>query len=480
MLANSKTRLKMKYILLFLSISILISCTNEQPAKVTIDRSKAQVKHPPLGDLITANDLKKDLTELRILLDSVHPEPSFTMNIAEVKFQLKKFAEAITTPMTRLEAWKYLSQLNPYFQDGHMVISYPKFTTALNHHIDNGGRIFPLKVRIDKSHRIYVTDVKSIDKKINVGDRITAINGVEASNIVNDILSRMHGDTVSNRLAFASERFAKMYWLLYGDTGYYQIDIKNDNGQNNYSVVGSDVKLGGSNHNIDEFTQRKLLGNNIGYLRIDRFYYTPDQEKAYFNFMEESWQAFYNAKVQDVIIDVRNNPGGTDHYWQQGIAPYIANEPFLFVSQFKVRLTERNLRLGPAQGELGTIMEGPYDQLISVKKHNDLRISGKAYLLMGPLSYSSSVLFLTALQDSKQAIIAGQSSGARSCTTGRIETSNLPGSKLEITLPTLILTRPSGKELCHQPIQPDIFITDEPSDPAIAIKKLAKSIINRR
>jgi len=107
-------------------------------------------------------------------------------------------------------------------------------------------------------------------------------------------------------------------------------------------------------------------------------------------------------------------------------------------------------------------------------------LQGKAYLLMGPLSYSSTNLFLTALQDSGQAVIAGQSSGARSCTTGRIETSLLPGSKLEITLPTLIFTRPAGVELCHQPIKPDIYIADEPSNPAIATSTLAELIFDRR
>lgn len=85
--------------------------------------------------------------------------------------------------------------------------------SRLNGHIDNGGRVFPLQVGIDESQNIYVTGIENLDEDIEVGDKIAAINGIAASEIVGNILNRMHGDTASNRRAFAAERFAKMYWL---------------------------------------------------------------------------------------------------------------------------------------------------------------------------------------------------------------------------------------------------------------------------
>jgi len=475
----------MKNALLVFSILILAACSNKPPLqskKIAIEKNnnQTQIRYAPAGDLISVIDLKKDLAQLSTLLDSVHPDPNFTMDLAQVKFQIEKLSKEIITPMTHLDAWKYFSLLNPYFQDGHLLISYPDFALHQNQHIDAGGRLFPFKIRIDNSHHIYVTDIQNVDSDIKVGDKIVAINNIEASEIVKAIFTRMHGDTVENRLALISERFANMYWLLYGDTGHYQIEVKNSSEHAHYSITGSNQKVSELYPAIDEFLQRDILENNIGYLRVDRFYYAPEQDNAYFKFMEESWQEFKKANVQDVIIDVRNNSGGTDHYWQQGIAPYIASRPFLFLSHFKIRLTESNLKKGPVKGELNSLVEGPFNQLVPIKPQNDLRIPGKAYLLMGPLSYSSTVLFLTALQDSKQAVIAGQSSGARSCTTGRIENKTLFGSKLILTLPTLIFTRPSGKDSCHQPIKPNIFIPDDLSKTETAVTKLVEIIINRR
>ena len=472
----------MKNILLVFIIVILTACSNvqlSQSPEVVSEKgiTSMQIKHPPSGDLIAMESLKKDLFDLNVRLNSIHPDPSFTMDLAKVKWKISKLSKEILAPMTQLDSWKYMSQLNPYFQDGHMSIDYPNYSKHLNTHINSGGRVFPVQVYIDESQRLYVTDTKNTATGMKVGDEIVSINGVATSDVVNGILSRMHGDTANLRRAFASERFAKMYWLLYGDTGYYQIEVINKNKHSHYSILGSNAA---NNPELGDIVQRKILDNGIGYLRIDRFYYAPEQEAAFFQFMKESWEEFHHANVQDVIIDVRNNPGGTDHYWQQGIAPYVASKPFLFLSKFKIRMTERNLRLGPFKGELGSIIEGPFEQLVPVDEHDNLRIPGKAYLLMGPLSYSSTILFLTAFQDSKQAVIAGQSAGARSCTTGRIDISNLSGSKLELVLPTLIFTRPSGKKLCHQPIKPDLFIADEPLKPTLAVNKLAKLIITRR
>jgi len=443
--------------------------------------SESDIKYPPQGDLISVEDLQNDVAELKAKLLTVHPEPSFTMDVAEVELQLDKLSQAIVAPMTQLEAWRHFARMNPFFNDGHMLISYPEYSQRLSDHIDNDGCLFPLRVGIDESRNVYVTGVEDLDENIKVGDKIAAINGVSAAEIVGNILDRMHGDTPSNRRAFGAERFAKMYWLLYGDTGHYQVDIDDGSGDlKRYTIIGSHKKAGKENPEIGDFVQRKILENDIGYLRIDRFYYSAEHEEPFFNFMEASWLEFHNANVKDVIIDVRNNPGGTDHYWQLGIAPYVADEPFLFLSGFKIRMTERNIRLGPFKGELGNIVEGSYDELVAVEEQNDLRIPGKAYLLMGPLSYSSSVLFLTAFQDSDQALIAGESSGARSCTTGRIHISSFDGSKLELTMPTAIFTRPAGPDLCKKPIQPDILISDEPADPDAAVDELAETIVDRR
>ena len=472
----------MKLIIGILACTVFLgACANNDVNKLVQKKHQydVELKQPPAGELISVESLKNDINKVASVIESTHPSPEFTMDVAKVKAKLNSLSREITVPMSQLAAWKKMSLLNPLFNDGHMVLTYPDVNKHLEAHLNKDGKVFPFKVRIDNSKRIYVTDNFN-SNQVSLGDEIVSINGLSASDIVESILKRMHGDSLPHRIALTSSRFAKMYWLLYGDTKYYQVDILKGTKKESYSILGSSERENTNDSSINEFVKRDILANNIGYLKIDRFYYVPKHEQAYFRFMDDTWQAFHKANVQDVIIDVRDNPGGTDHYWQLGVAPYIAEEPFLFLSHFKARMTAQNIKRGPIKGKLGSIVEGPFNQKVPIKKHNKLRIPGKAYLLMGPLSYSSSVLFLTALQDSGQAIIAGSQSGVRSCTTGRIETVNLSGSKLDITFPTLIYTRPAGKEMCQAPIVPDILIKEDPNNKNVIVERLIKNILLAR
>ena len=99
---------------------------------------------------------------------------------------------------------------------------------------------------------------------------------------------------------------------------------------------------------------------------------------------------------------------------------------------------------------------------------------------MGPLSYSSTILFLTAFQDAEQAVIVGELTGVRSCTTGRIQPFQLAGSNLEVTIPTAIFTRSAGAVKCHDPIEPDLVLPVSFSEPENTIFELEEIIKEQR
>lgn len=469
----------MKVLMIALSAVFISACSSSLPSDISADANSqlnTNIQLPPQGKMVTAEEFRGDFNQLKELLDSTHPEPSFTMNLANVKSKIDELASQLDKPVSQLEAWKHIAQLNPYFNDGHMAVFYPFLTEGFNQHKASGGTVFPVKVRIDELNRVFVNSVEHEEIGLKLGQEIKSINGIPATQVSHEIVSRMHGDSIAHRAALASDRFGKMYWLMFGDPGKYQIEVIEPSQIKRHLLAGKQLKTEENEPEITDFLSREVLDNNIGYLRIDRFYYAPHHEQAFFNFIEDTWLEFNKAKVQDVIIDVRANPGGTDHYWQLGVAPYVAKEAFSFFSKYKIRLTERNLKLGPVTGELGAILEGPYNQLIPVSGKEKLKIPGKAYLLMGSLSYSSTVLFLTAFQDSEQAVIAGQRSGVRSCTTGRIHAFELPGSKLEVTVPTLIFTRAAGEANCHEPIEPDLLLSTDRSEPNDAVEKLAEMI----
>ncbi|NOU50702.1 peptidase S41 [Pseudoalteromonas sp. JBTF-M23] len=419
--------------------------------------------------------IQADLTQIPELINAIHPDSSHSIAPLVLRQRIDELSKGVKSPMTELEAWRHLSQLNPYFQDAHFVITYPNIKQRIKQHLKNGGKLFPLKVYLDDKQRLRVQQTYTQNRAVKANDEIISINGVSSIEVVNSILSRMHGDTERFRKSLASKRFSQMFWLLYGDSGSYAIEILHNNKVLNYSLQGTSTYA--TDVELVKLVDRKILKGNIGYLKVDRFIFVPEQEKAFFDFISETWSWFKHKHVKDVIIDVRENQGGTDHYWQLGIAPYIAQESFPFLSHFKIRLTERNLKLGPVQGEQNSVLEGPYNQRVPVDKHRGLKIDGNAYLMIGPRSYSSTLLFLTAIQDAKQGIIVGESNGARSCTTGRVESRTLTETGLLLTVPSLIFTRPSGSELCSRPIVPDLRIEYDDSQPEAQLNQLVDYIL---
>ncbi|NVJ69390.1 MAG: peptidase S41 [Alphaproteobacteria bacterium] len=425
---------------------------------------------------VTPEELRQDLDQAASIFTSTHPEATWSVSEKALKDQIAHLKSEADHPMSLREAWKLFARLNPAFADAHAAVYYPDLKTRLQDHVNSGGAVLPITVWLDENRTPHLA--ASVTTQVNAQDApvITAINGTDTKMIVNEMLSRAQGDSPAFRKAYVEKRFSDLHWELFGGSNEYTLTLKTKQGIRHVTVAGAHKVMRPTFPPLEDMVERRILEGDIGYLRVDAFVYPPEQEKAFFEFMAETWKQFHEAGVKDVIIDVRNNGGGTDHYWQLGIAPYVAQKSFPFLSYFKMRLTERNLKLGPIQGPKDSVQEGPFAMMVPIKEDEPNRIPGKAYILAGPYSYSSTILFLTAMQDSGEAIVAGQPTGGRSCSTGRIEKFALASTGIELTVPTLIYTRPAGAEGCMSPVQPDVLIETNPTTPEKDIAALATYI----
>ncbi|WP_286830117.1 MULTISPECIES: S41 family peptidase [Kordiimonas] len=424
----------------------------------------------------TPEEVRQDIDEIVERVLSVHPQPTHSFEPAALKAAADALQAKATSPMSEREAWKLIAQLNPVFRDAHAAIYYPDLKDRIADDLAAGGHMLPLTVSLSAENKLHLTGSRTAGIGTDGAPVILSINGKTSSDIVAAMMARAQGDSETFRRAYVGHRFSDLHWELYGGSDTYDIRLQLGHEVKTVTIPGTTGAMRPQTVPLEEKVERRILPGDIGYLRVDAFAYPPEQEAAFFGFMKETWQAFHDAGVRDVIIDVRKNGGGTDHYWQMGIAPYVTDTPFPFLSYFKVRLTERNLKLGPIQGPQDSIQEGPFAMVVPIKPEEPLRISGKAYILAGPYSYSSTILFLTAMQDAANAVIAGQPTGGRSCTTGRIEFSKTKHTRIELSVPTLIFTRPAGPEACMDPVQPDIPLPPAPGDSNAQIEALAAHI----
>lgn len=436
------------------------------PGHDRLDVPKELQARFPQTPLVSAEDALLDLHDFNHALRRTHPHLALRADLAQFDEEIAAIDEQIAGPLTRIEVWRLFSLLNPILNDGHAGVVFPDQYQWAQNYLDAGGTIFPLEVRLDELGRIFV---KKESGEIASGDEIVAINGVSASRIAEQMLARAHGDTPLFRRELISRRFALMFLLLFGDTGEYEVLTVPQNGRAKSRMLAG-VKelppwLRPSRPASDHFAF-KILEGGVGYLKAGSFggEYTDDFQR----FTEAAFAEFKKHGVAALIIDIRDNDGGDDPLWQEGLMQNITAEPYSHVSRYSIRITEANADPGDVVGEVQT---KDYTRIFTPDPENPVRFRGRTYILIGPYTYSAAIQFAVAAQDYDIATIAGRSTGGFSCQTGRVTKIAMTRTKLNAFAPILAMTRPSGQG-CDKGVEPDIPITTDPLDPDAAIAAL--------
>lgn len=171
---------------------------------------------------------------------------------------------------------------------------------------------------------------------------------------------------------------------------------------------------------------------------------------------------------QTLIIDIRANTGGDDDMWLEGIMPYIATKPFRNGSDYVSKVVEGRQQEGQ---KIGEVIRGSQSNWYQPSLDDPLRFTGKVYVLIGPATYSSSILFTTAVQDYGFATVAGTGGAARASQTGGTQRTTLPHTKIGVVMPRFVLKRASREEGL---VQPDVLISEDPFTPGTAIESLLR------
>jgi C-terminal processing protease CtpA/Prc len=246
-----------------------------------------------------------------------------------------------------------------------------------------------------------------------------------------------------------------LYWYLFGDTGQYDVDVQSAAGcPHRVRTMGATTLplLLQSQNTAEELFDWRILRGKIGYLRVDGFH--GDLKDAFSAFTRTAFAAFKEQKVRALIIDVRENDGGDDPLWQQGLVNHFTTKPYVQLSHYITRITNDNAEIGDV---IGSIKSEDYDKRFTPPPDDPIRFDGPVYVLDGPYSYSAAIQFIVTVQDFGLAKIAGEETAALSCQTGQVKRIDLPWTGLSASTPIIAYTRPSGHG-CKRGVLPDVAI----------------------
>jgi len=146
---------------------------------------------PTIGE----DDIRSDLSTWNQRMSEVHPDISHRVDLTRLKKVRSEIEQSIDGDMTQLEVWRLFALINPVLRDGHNGIIMPKGREWIEEYLKGGGYVFPFSIYIDVNEQLFISGSNNINSSFNAGDEITSINGIKASQIVTELLARIHGDT---------------------------------------------------------------------------------------------------------------------------------------------------------------------------------------------------------------------------------------------------------------------------------------------
>eukprot|EP01034_Spumella_vulgaris_P036068 gene36067-44481_t len=144
--------------------------------------------------------------------------------------------------------------------------------------------------------------------------------------------------------------------------------------------------------------------------------------------------------------------------WLEGLMPYIAGQPYRTGSTYRKKVLETSAAKGEVAGQ---VVQGEIATWHQPQPNNPLRFGGKVYVLIGPATYSSAVLFANTVQDFGMATLAGSGSAARSAQSGGVRKFVLPNTGLALWMPRFVLDPPAGVR-GDGLLRPDIVLPQNP------------------
>ncbi|MCW9000783.1 MAG: S41 family peptidase [Kangiellaceae bacterium] len=385
-----------------------------------------------------------------------HPSIEKYADLPAIEQYLKILKQQINEPMTRREFFKVVGKLTHKFGDGHSMLIWPY--QELNQWKEAERGLFPFSVYVDKNDRMFIRQsyTKPNGLKLSAGSEVLTINGVAAVKLINQMQMYAGGESEYLRKQFVAERIGTYLWAVFDIADNFEIRIEFKGTQHIKNISANDrwEMLAGEGSGVDKSSdfEYQLLKDKVGLLKVASF----DVDTDWFEeFIDNSFAQMKKDRVTNLIIDIRENTGGnTDSALY--LTSYLAGKDFRMISNMREKLNTDNRGWFDYKGDAGEIKQYEWDEWES-PVDKEKRFQGKAYLLIGPVTYSAGIVFATTLQDYQMATLIGQETGGNANQTAQGNLFNLPHSKLRAYVTTRMLVRPSGS-LDSGGVKPDVEV----------------------
>ena len=415
---------------------------------------------------------QKLLDDVEILyqgLDKFHsgmywytPKDSVDAAFAEVRKKIDK-------DLNVLEFHKLVAPLVSLSREDHNDINLPQ---NLKDKISKDTKFLPLTfVFLDQ--KMYGVYNGSKNENLDIlGKEIESINGETPIEIVEKLGTLFASDGFIKTVKYSDLigfYFSRYYFYYYGLQESFTIKFKNHTDTvsiKSLTIENINTNLEARNKDFKpnvktELLEFKILNNSTAYLGLHSFENANitknSKDKNLKTFLENSFKVMSENSIQNLIIDVSKNGGGTEG--NEGLVySYIGQN---YQKYLKVRAKTQKAILDngfdkPIKLKTFGFLErvflnkklkdGSFERkqwigygLMAFKKEPKYKFDGKVYIIISPITYSGGSEFSNMAYSNTDAIFVGQETGGGyfGNTSGYGREVILPNSKIIVDIPAL-------------------------------------------
>ncbi|NII27677.1 hypothetical protein HB364_21520 [Pseudoflavitalea sp. X16] len=420
---------------------------------------------------LTSAQAIEDFNWLRFSLEYVHPRLYKYDSKIAVDARFDSVRAQVNNGISGLDFLALVRQVNASVRCGHL---YTIPQGQLEKEVLS-KKVLPFQIKVLEDS-IYVLHDCS-NASIRNGSSILSINGVQSKKILTSILPGIASDGyIQTRKLRLMERY--IYYPFQGFDLYYHLHVdRSDVFKIEYLEYGTGKKKSVTIPGISIEERSKLLlkkyridsqawfktpspslaineQKNYALLTVSRSFYNKAIDPDFSSFLDSTFYALKSKKIDNLIIDLRNNEGGSEQQ-QMELMSYLYDQPFrlyqhIYLSHLDFRplrqvIIERdtsNLLFNNDDSYMRKINDHlwinnyEYSDNLMLKPPKANVFKGKLYVLMNGTCFSSAADLVADLKKTTTAVFIGEETGGtyEGPTGGDAIVIQLPNSKIMVRI----------------------------------------------
>ena len=463
---------------------------------------------------IPPDQLKEDVDYAYAKLQQMHPQLYWYIPKQELEHKFDSLKQTLNEPLTPLQFYFKLQPVIAGIREGHLSLRMPrkKFTKKEIKNLEHKKGLFSRFEYYISNDQMYIIQNNDSIENIQPGTEILSINNVPVSDYIKKYRSLISSDGYNTTFQpyFLKDLFFNYYTAENGLSDKATIETLYEGEKHTYTLSresksDTDVE---KDKEMKKRTEDKKLNDYVAasnsYNRSFKFL-DKDSTIAYIkvkSFSREYSEEFYkktfskikSAKASYLIIDVRNNYGGS-LYEINNLYSYLTDKPFTLIKPSQVTSRDVPLRTNyfrkstPLEFAFKSIAYPSYffaqafstytkDGKVFYKmkadkptKPNKEAFNGKVFVLINGGSFSASSIITAKLKNDKRATLVGEETGGANDGTvaGFYSYQKLPNSEIRFPIGLLL-------------VQPDISFSDSKKGvvPDVVVHESMQDIIDRK